>query len=57
MNYKEETIKLIQRCNDIHWLKVIYAYVSRLLGGYHRKGRRLLPFCNKGVTAWRELKE
>ena len=30
-NYKEETIKLIQKCNDIHWLKVIYAYVSRLL--------------------------
>ena len=32
MDYKEAIIKLIQKCNDLHWLKVIYAYVSRLLG-------------------------
>lgn len=32
MDYKEETIKLIQKCNDLHWLNVIYTFVSRLLG-------------------------
>lgn len=32
MDYKEETIKLIQKCNDLHWLEVIYTFVSRLLG-------------------------
>ena len=32
MDYKEATIKLIQKCIDIQWLKVIYAYVSRFLG-------------------------
>ena len=32
MDYKEEIIKLIQKCNNFHWLEVIYVYVSRLLG-------------------------
>lgn len=32
MDYKEATIKLIQKCSDLHWLKVIYTYVSKLLG-------------------------
>lgn len=32
MDYKEETIKLIEKCNNLHWLKVIHAYVLRLLG-------------------------
>lgn len=32
MDYKEEIIKLIQKCNNLHWLEVIYVYVSRLLG-------------------------
>lgn len=30
--YKTEIINLIQNCNDSHWLKVVYAYVRRLLG-------------------------
>ena len=29
---KEEIIKMIQKCNNLHWLKVIHAYVLRLLG-------------------------
>ena len=32
MDYKEETIKLIQKSNDLHWLEVIYTFVSKLLG-------------------------
>lgn len=32
MNYKEKIIKLVNSCNDPHWLKVIYAYVNKLLG-------------------------
>lgn len=32
MDYKKEIIELIQKCEDIHWLKTIYAYVNRLLG-------------------------
>lgn len=31
MDYKKETIKLLEKCNNAHWLKVIYAYVARLL--------------------------
>ena len=31
MDYKKETIKLLEKCNNVHWLKVLYAYVSRLL--------------------------
>ena len=31
MDYKKETIKLLEKCNNVHWLKVIYAYASRLL--------------------------
>jgi hypothetical protein len=32
MNYKEEIIEMIEKCDDIHWIKAIYAYVKRLLG-------------------------
>lgn len=32
MGYKEEIIEMIQKCNNFHWLKVIHAYVLRLLG-------------------------
>lgn len=32
MNYKAEIINLVQNCNNSHWLKVVYAYVRRLLG-------------------------
>jgi hypothetical protein len=32
MDYKEEIIEMIQKCNNLHWLKVIHAYVLRLLG-------------------------
>lgn len=31
MNYKAEIINLVQNCNNSHWLKVVYAYVKRLL--------------------------
>lgn len=31
MNYKTEIINLVQNCNNSHWLKVVYAYVKRLL--------------------------
>lgn len=31
MNYKTEIINLVQKCNNSHWLKVVYAYVKRLL--------------------------
>ena len=27
-----DIIKIIQKCNNLHWLKVIHAYVLRLLG-------------------------
>nr|DAK22097.1 MAG TPA: hypothetical protein [Caudoviricetes sp.] len=30
--YKKEITKLINNCNDLKWLKVIYAYVNKLLG-------------------------
>lgn len=30
-NYKKEIIEMVEKCNDIHWIKVIYAYVKRLL--------------------------
>lgn len=29
--YKEKIIELITKCDDLHWLKTIYAYVNRLL--------------------------
>ena len=31
MDYKKEIIEMVEKCNDIHWIKVIYAYVKRLL--------------------------
>jgi len=31
MNYKTEIINLVQNYNNSHWLKVVYAYVKRLL--------------------------
>lgn len=31
MNYKTDIINLVQNCNNSHWLKVVYAYVKRLL--------------------------
>lgn len=31
MNYKTEIINLVQNCDNSHWLKVVYAYVKRLL--------------------------
>lgn len=31
MDYKKEIIEMIEKCDDIHWIKVIYAYVKRLL--------------------------
>lgn len=30
-DYKKEIIEMVEKCNDIHWIKVIYAYVKRLL--------------------------
>lgn len=32
MNYKNEIINLVHNCNNSHWLKVIYAYVKKLIG-------------------------
>ena len=29
--YKTEIINLVQNCDKSHWLKVVYAYVKRLL--------------------------
>lgn len=29
---KERIIEKIKNCNDYHWIKVIHAYVKRLLG-------------------------
>nr|DAM25623.1 MAG TPA: hypothetical protein [Caudoviricetes sp.] len=29
---KKELIEMIQKCDDMHWLKAIYAYVKRLIG-------------------------
>lgn len=29
--YKQKIIELIQNCDNIHWLKTIYAYVKTLL--------------------------
>lgn len=29
--YKTEIINLVQNCDNNHWLKVVYAYVKRLL--------------------------
>lgn len=31
MNYKNEIIILIEKCDNVHWLKTIYAYVKRLV--------------------------
>ena len=42
MDYKEETIKLIQKCNDLHWLEVIYTFVSKIKDNI--RGGGLLPF-------------
>lgn len=30
MDYKEEIIVMVEKIEDIHWLKTIYAYVKRL---------------------------
>jgi hypothetical protein len=32
MDYKKEIIELIEKCDNIHWLKTIYAYIKRLIG-------------------------
>jgi hypothetical protein len=32
MDYKKEIIELIESCDNIHWLKTIYAYIKRLIG-------------------------
>lgn len=29
--YKTEIINLTQNCDNSHWIKVVYAYVKRLL--------------------------
>jgi hypothetical protein len=29
--YKNEIIELIEKCDNLHWLKTIYAYISNLL--------------------------
>ncbi len=29
--YKTEIINLVHNCDNSHWLKVVYAYVKRLL--------------------------
>ena len=29
-DYKQKIIELIQKCNNIHWIKTIYAYVKTL---------------------------
>lgn len=31
MDYKKEIIEMVEKCNDLHWLKTIYAYIKRLL--------------------------
>lgn len=31
MDYKKEIIELIEKCDNTHWLKTIYAYIKRLL--------------------------
>lgn len=30
--YKEKIITLITQCENLHWLKTIYAYVKKLIG-------------------------
>lgn len=32
MDYKKEIIEMIENCDNIHWLKTIYAYIKRLIG-------------------------
>lgn len=32
MDYKKEIIELIENCDNIHWLRTIYAYIKRLIG-------------------------
>lgn len=29
--YKEKILNLINECNNLHWLKCIYAYVKKLI--------------------------
>lgn len=29
--YREKIISLIKNCDNVHWLKTIYAYVRKLL--------------------------
>jgi hypothetical protein len=29
--YKSKIIELIEKCDNLHWLKTIYAYISNLL--------------------------
>nr|DAQ49857.1 MAG TPA: hypothetical protein [Caudoviricetes sp.] len=31
MDYKKEIIDMVQKCTDERWLKLIYAYIKRLL--------------------------
>lgn len=30
--YRKMIIALLEMCDDLHWLKTIYAYVKRLIG-------------------------
>lgn len=29
--YREQIVEMIQSCDNLHWLKVIYAYLCKLL--------------------------
>ncbi len=29
--YRKKIFDIVNKCNDTHWLKVIYAYLSKLL--------------------------
>ena len=44
MDYKEEIIEMIQKCNNLHWLKVIHAYVFKIVRIISEGRRDWLPF-------------
>lgn len=32
VDYKKETIEMVQNCTNSHWIEIIYIFVKKLLG-------------------------
>ena len=42
--YKSKIIELIEKCDNLHWLKTIYAYISNLLKEEKSQGSAHCPW-------------